>query len=100
MDTIPQIINTYIRDHNFGVRGLNLEYWAAKDSNAKVAIDTVLRRNWSIGQCSRQEGEAVWICLQNRVSSQKIVDLINARQEFIILDIWQYVVDFFVHNVY
>jgi len=26
VDTMPQIINAYTRDHNFGVRELNLEY--------------------------------------------------------------------------
>lgn len=31
LNTTTQIINTYTRDHNFGVQELNLEHWAVED---------------------------------------------------------------------
>jgi len=100
VDTMPQIINAYTRDPNFGVRELNLEYWAARDSDAKAAIETVLCRSRTTVQFSRLKGEAVWMRLQNRVSWQEIGNLRDIGKEFMIPSIWDDVVDFFANNVY
>ena len=95
---MPQIINAYTRDINFRVRELNLEYWAARDSNVKAAIETVLNWSRTTAQFSRPKGEAVWMRLQNRVSSRVIANLEDIGKDFMIPSIWDNVVDS-VHHV-
>jgi len=47
----------------------------ARDSDAKAAIETVLRWSHTTAQFSRPKSEAVWMQLQNRVFSREIGNL-------------------------
>jgi len=74
-DRIPQIIDSYTREHNFAVREMNMALWARNDPKLKGVLTDVIRRYYNTDQFSCGNGEPVWMRLQGKYSSSTIYRL-------------------------
>jgi len=100
IDSIPQIIDSYTREHNFAVREMNMALWARNDPKLKGVLTDVIRGHYNTDQFSCRNGEPVWMRLQGKYSSSTIYRLTHVGQEFGIPEVVNDVIEFFANNEY
>jgi len=100
IDSLPQMIDSYTREHNFVVQKMNMELWARKDPELNDVLEDVIRQHYNTGQFRCGKKEPVWMRLQGTYASNTIYRLTHVSVEFDFSELVNDVIEFFAENEY
>lgn len=100
VDSIPQIIQGYTRNHNFAVHEMKMEFWARSNPNLAQVLSHVLRRTRSEQTFKAMPTTPIYMRLEGGHPKNEIYNLEHISTNFMIPDLEQDVRNFFLENVF
>ena len=98
--SIPLVIDTYTRAHNFALRELNMQHWATKDPSLVEDLQILLRRRRDTNQINCRKWEALCIRLQGKCYNKTTYNVSGVSVNFNIPALVNDVVQGFTNNEY
>jgi hypothetical protein len=100
LDSIPQIIKGYSRNHNLAVRELEIATWADEDPAIAKQVEDAQRPKGGDKQLIVTPGTKIFMRLRSKRSGKEIYNIPHIAAEFKIPDLANQVREFLEVNVY
>ena len=99
VDSIPQIIQGYTREHNFAVRQLEMEAWAVEDKTIHQKLKDIMRPKRNTTELIVTQGAKVNMTFGGKRSIKEIYNLGHLAEEFMIPELDLHTQEFFETNI-